>query len=199
MEENLSPEGQVSPFDTRAEESELAALEQEIKQSEASLENDFATFASENLSEADEELFFNDKAGFIKKILALQNEFLQSRYQSKVNRAGELKDSIKTKKAQASIEEAEKAFLAKYPDADINAMIAFYEEELGPRYKKELDKLPPEQFFEVLYQIYTQRIAGQKSEPEEESPEQLPKNIKGNNADVEQSNFNDEELPMNRL
>ncbi|MBS4407342.1 Coiled-coil domain-containing protein [Campylobacter vulpis] len=182
-------------FSTSTQEEELSALENEISQAEASLEQDFASFAAEKLAsdETLEELFFEDKEGFILQILQMQNDFLNEGLRAKMQRADTLKSDIEGKKQMQGIEAAQKEFLEAHPDADMAALMEFYEEELGAKYKKELDKLEPKDFFTTLYEIYQMR--NKKGDEEEH----LPRELEANEADASVSSVGSEDMPMNRL
>ncbi|MBS4276044.1 Coiled-coil domain-containing protein [Campylobacter vulpis] len=180
-------------FSTSTQEEELSALENEISQAEASLEQDFAKYAAQNLDEESEELFFEDKEAFIMKILQMQNDFLNEGLRAKMQRADTLKSDIEGKKQMQGIEAAQKEFLEAHPDADMAALMEFYEEELGAKYKKELDKLEPKDFFTTLYEIYQMR--NKKGDEEEH----LPRELEANEADASVSSVGSEDMPMNRL
>lgn len=180
----------------RSKEEQLAVLENEISQAEQSLEANFAKFAADSIDEKLEELFFENKEEFIKTILGMQNAFLKENYDKLIAKRDALKGEIAQDEAFSQIEAAQNAFIQKHPDADMNALMQLYNEELGPRYKKELDKLAPEQFFETLYQIYQQKGAIEGKQASGDNP---PKHLNANASDAEQSGYNDEENPMTRL
>lgn len=172
------------PNSLEADMHERQALEAELKQSEASIESDFAKACAESLNSDDEELFFNDKEAFIKLVLQKQNDFLNSQIAPKLNRINELDSQIAQKKSFAEIESAQNDFLQSHPDADINELIGFYEEDLPPRYKKELDNLSASEFFRTLYELY-KRAQGSEQEQEEVQSEELPQRLEGNPSEAE--------------
>lgn len=184
----------MDDLNTTSAEQELSALESEISQAEASLEQDFAKYAAQNLSEESEELFFEDKEAFILQILQMQNDFLNEGLRAKMQKAEHLKGEINSKKQMQGIEAAQNEFLQENPEADINALMDFYEEELGSKYKKELDKLEPKDFFNTLYEIYKMR-----NHKGGESEEHLPRELNANEADASLSGVSSDEMPMNRL
>lgn len=159
------------------QEVELETLQREIKQAEDSLESDFANYASENITPELEGLFFDDKPAFIKKLLEMQNQFLQEKLGGKVQRAQELQGQITEKKNMQDLEQAKAAFKEQHPDVDIEDMIEFYHEDLPPKYQKQLESLQGVEFFNALYQLYS-AYKGEQSAPKEESP--LPKRLEGN-------------------
>ena len=161
------------------DEARLAVLENEISQAETSLENDFASFAAQKLNsdEGLEEAFFEDKEEFIKQILHLQNEFLKS-LQNKVDEANTLRGQIGQKKAFDTIQAAADAFDGKNLGVSSDALLDFFQKDLSPRAKANLESLEPSAFFEELYKLYTQ---GAK----EEQSEELPQRLNASSASVE--------------
>ncbi|WP_120953263.1 Coiled-coil domain-containing protein [Helicobacter sp. L8] len=170
------------------QENQLKVLKDEIAQAEASLEGDFAKWASENIDAQLEGLFFDDKEAFIKKLLEMQNQFLKDNLGSKVQQANDLQGQIHTKKGEQEVQQAQADFLAKHPDANMEEMVAFYQDDLPPKYKKELDNLQGVEFFETLYQLF-------KSYKGEE--ENLPQRLEGQAAPA--NNPNPQELVMDRF
>ncbi|WP_270971889.1 hypothetical protein [Campylobacter upsaliensis] len=160
------------------DEARLAVLENEISQAEASLEQDFASFAAEKLAsdESLEELYFEDKEEFIKQILHLQNEFLKS-LQNKVDEANELRGQIGQKKAFDNIQAAADAFDARNLGVSSDELLDFFQKDLSPRAKANLESLEPSAFFEELYKLY-------QGETQEQS-EELPQRLNASSASVE--------------
>ncbi|HEC1581468.1 TPA: hypothetical protein R1X64_000358 [Campylobacter upsaliensis] len=161
------------------DEARLAVLENEISQAEASLEQDFASFAAEKIAsdESLEELYFEDKEEFIKQILHLQNEFLKS-LQNKVDEANELRGQIGQKKAFDNIQAAADAFDAQNLGVSADALLDFFQKDLSPRAKANLESLEPSAFFEELYKLY-------QGENKEQESEELPQRLNASSASVE--------------
>ncbi len=182
-----SPEIQNNPppDSIEADVQERDTLESELKQCEESIENNFAKSCAESLSADDDELFFADKEAFIKLILQKQNEFLNSELTPKIKRLNELDNQIMQKKTFADIEQAQEAFLQQNPEANIDELMSFYNEDLSPRYKKELDKLNPSDFFTALYELFKQSLGGGKQEAKEQESEDLPQRLEGNPSEAE--------------
>ncbi|HEO8741706.1 TPA: hypothetical protein R1X42_000782 [Campylobacter upsaliensis] len=160
------------------DEARLAVLENEISQAEASLEQDFASFAAEKIAsdESLEELYFEDKEEFIKQILHLQNEFLKS-LQNKVDEANELRGQIGQKKAFDNIQAAADAFDAQNLGVSSDELLDFFQKDLSPRAKANLESLEPSEFFNELYRLY--QAQNQSSE------EELPQRLNASSASVE--------------
>ncbi|WP_104753141.1 Coiled-coil domain-containing protein [Helicobacter salomonis] len=189
------------------QETQLEVLKREIEQAEASLESDFAKHAAQNVDSQLEELFFGDKEAFFKKILEMQNSFLKEKLGNKVEQANQLQQSISAKKGQQEVEQAQKAFLEKHPEADMNALTTFYNEDLPPKYKKELEQLEGVEFFEALYQLYQAfkgENKGEDKQGQEQAPtsapqppnEELPQRVEGNPTNAQGVG---PELVMNRF
>ncbi|HEC1546312.1 TPA: hypothetical protein R1X38_001152 [Campylobacter upsaliensis] len=161
------------------DEARLAVLENEISQAEASLEQDFASFAAEKIAsdESLEELYFEDKEEFIKQILHLQNEFLKS-LQNKVDEANELRGQIGQKKAFDNIQAAADAFDAQNLGVSSDELLDFFQKDLSPRAKANLESLEPSEFFEELYKLY-------QGENKEQESEELPQRLNASSASVE--------------
>ncbi|HEC1566704.1 TPA: hypothetical protein R1X62_000817 [Campylobacter upsaliensis] len=161
------------------DEARLAVLENEISQAEASLEQDFASFAAEKIAsdESLEELYFEDKEEFIKQILHLQNEFLKS-LQNKVDEANELRGQIGQKKAFDNIQAAADAFDAQNLGVSSDELLDFFQKDLSPRAKANLESLEPSAFFEELYKLY-------QGENKEQESEELPQRLNASSASVE--------------
>lgn len=170
-----------NPYATDEEEAALAALEQEIAQSEESLESDFADFAASRVDEKLEELFFEDKKAFFQAILKMQNEFLQN-LRDKQSQANNLRGDIAMKKSFASIEEAGAAFEAAHPEVSVDVLLDFYANDLSPRVKTQLDKLEPQAFFEALFSEW------QKAQGGTQEQEKLPQQLNGNNQELNNTN-----------
>lgn len=161
------------------DEARLAVLENEISQAEASLEQDFASFAAEKIAsdESLEELYFEDKEEFIKQILHLQNEFLKS-LQNKVDEANTLRGQIGQKKAFDNIQAAADAFDAQNLGVSSDELLDFFQKDLSPRAKANLESLEPSAFFEELYKLY-------QGENKEQESEELPQRLNASSASVE--------------
>lgn len=195
----MPEENQVSPFDTSAEENELKALQDELAQIEAGLENNFADYMVENTDATLEELFFENKKEFYLTVQRMQNDFTKNQLESKLQRSDELKGSINQKKALGGIDEAMQVFQSKYPEADVDELMRFYAEEVPPKIQADFEALPPEQFFEELYLLYLgmqQDNAPQQAQPQQE---QLPRQIGGVPNGASEENTNNSNLPFERL
>ncbi|WP_104741966.1 hypothetical protein [Helicobacter ailurogastricus] len=173
-----------------AEELELETIKQELAQAEASLETDFAKYAAAHM-EAFEQDFWDDREAFVKKILELQNQFLQDKLGGKIQRAKELQTTIAGQQTTKDMQAGQEAFLQKNPEADIEAMGRFYTEDLPPKYRQQLDSLSGEEFWNVLYELYNAYTNGvaQQEEP-------LPKRVEGNPATASSGG---QEMVMNRF
>lgn len=162
---------------------EREALANELAQAEASLEADFVKWCAESLTPSDEEKFFDDKEAFIKDILEKQNKFLKDRFEGKVNRLKELDSNIAQEQLMQSMSQAQQEFLQAHPEADINVLIEFYNQDLPPRTKAEIDSLSPLESFEALYAIYKQY--SQEAQAPKAQSSDLPQKLQGNPSQVE--------------
>ena len=159
------PQGQVpqvDEFDTTAEQGELDALNAEIEQGSANIKGNFAAFAAQNTTPEMETLFFEDKEAFYAQLLDMFNQFYAENVGAKQERAGGLSRDIDAKNAARADKAAAQEFEAAHPEIKINDLLIFYEEMLPPKLRAELDSanLPPEQFYEVLLNLFQQFQAG---------------------------------------
>lgn len=204
-----APQGEqapTNPYDTSGELAELEALKAELSQSEEALEGNAASDIAKQLTEADDELYFEDKEAFVKRIFALQNAWIKENIAPKEARINELGASIANKQEQESIEAGAQAFLANHPELTpdiIPVIMQFVAEELPPRMAKELHSISdPLEFFETAYAIYSQATGHAQGEnPQEpqgqQKNEELPAQLQGvsKQADMQGSN---EPMPMDR-
>lgn len=170
------------------QESKLKALEDEIAQAEASLENDFSKFASEELEKSErlQELFFDNKQEFIKSILKLQNDFLKD-LQGKVEKANALRGELGQQKAMDSISEAAEEFDKMNLGVSSDELLDFFSEDLPKREKTPLENLKPSEFFKALFEKYTAYQNGTQKTQNKETfkNEELPRRLNGGGASVE--------------
>lgn len=201
MEEQLPPQEPTSEYDTTQEQGQLEAIQKELQDIEASVENDFAEHISALIDNDSvlEELFFSDRVTFFKKIIEEQNKFVSALVEPRVAKAKELQDTIAGKSELANIEAIKQDFQSRHPEVDIKELIAFFANELPPRVQEEIKSQPIEAFFDLVYEIYAAQNAPQEEAPPEESPpEDLPAQAQGVAVDSQQSDTNSGALPMNR-
>ncbi|CRF47797.1 hypothetical protein HHE02_10920 [Helicobacter heilmannii] len=184
--------GESGEGSASAEEQELEALKQELAQVEASLETDFAQYAAEHMEEFEQD-FWDDRVGFVNKLLQLQNKFLQERLGDKIQRAQELQTTIAGQSTTKELQAGQEAFLQEHPDANVQAMGEFYTDDLPPKYRKQLDTLSGKEFWSALYELYN-AYTGASGGQEEEAG--LPKRLEGNAG---QASGGGQEMVMNRF
>lgn len=185
----------ANPYDTSQDKVRAQALKDELAQAEQSLENDFVEYLVANLDEKSEDLFFDDKKAFFTQILQMQNQYYKEKVGNKQQELVSLEQNIRDKESLQGIAKAQEEFLQKHPEADMQELTEFYNEDLGNKYKNELSKLQPNDFFEYLYQIFQSARGGAT-----EQKQGLPKQLQANGYDVEKGAFNaNEDLPMTRI
>lgn len=180
-----------NPYDTTSESQELELLQNELAQSEAGLEANFAKYASELITPELEELFYDNKEEFLIQLQKMQNQFYQDNITSKQARVGDLQQQISQKQMMGEIDQARASFESE-SGADVNELLQFYEDFVPNAAKRELDKLPPKDFFAQLYQIYQTQTnpQGAGGEP--------PMRIAGNAAPSSNLDYNADLLPTER-
>lgn len=192
---------ETNPYDTGQEEYELGLLKQELAQNEASLESDFAKYAVENLNEKQEMLMLDDREAFIREVLLpMQNKFYNERITSKRQREQELETSINQKRNKKSFDDSVNAFMgeSKLDNNAFNAMMDFYQNDLPPRAQKELEQLPPNEFFKKVYELWETQGKQDPKQTPQGTQEQLPQQLEGvaNKATDETTGL--DENPMDR-
>lgn len=201
------PQAPANPYDTSGEVSELQALQNELSQSEESIEGNAASAIAKQLTEADDELYFEDKEAFVKRIFTLQNAWIKENIEPKQARAQELIGTIESKNQMGQVEAGAQAFLANHPELTpdiIPTIMRFLAEELPPRMANELHSISdPLEFFETAYAIYSQATGQaqggeQSAEPQgQQESEELPAQLQGVNREADFSNSR-QPLPMER-
>lgn len=200
MEELETPQEPTSEYDTTQEQGQLEAIQKELQDIEASVENDFAEHISALIDNDSvlEELFFSDRVTFFKKVIEEQNKFVSALVEPRAAKAKELQDTIAGKSEMANIEAIKQDFQSRHPEVDIKELIAFFANELPPRVQEEIKSQPIEAFFDLVYEIYAAQNAPQEEVQEESPPEDLPAQAQGVAVDSQQSDTNSGALPMNR-
>lgn len=138
--QNIESEAK-NPYDISQDMGLLQELQNELQQSLSSIDNDFAGFYATNMPAQVEELFYEDRAKFLLEVEKAKQAFIEERMIPMQQKANELQQTINNKQNQSNIWEAQIAFTKKYPNVDLDEMLAFYNEELSPKQKKELEKL----------------------------------------------------------
>lgn len=192
-------EEQTNQYDTTQEQGQLEAIQKELQDIEASVENDFAEHISTLIDNDSvlEELFFSDRVTFFKKVIEEQNKFVNALVEPRVAKVKELQDTIAGKSELANIEAIKQDFQSRHPEVNIKELIAFFANELPQRVQEEIKSQPIEAFFDLVYEIYAAQNA-EEAPPEESPPEDLPAQAQGVAVDSQQSDTNSGALPMNR-
>lgn len=190
---NLAP---TNPFDTTQQESELGALETELNESLSALDSDFANFYAENMPEDVEELFFEDRAGFLMEVEKAKVEYIQEKIEPMQQRKAELTQNIEQNKQGAAIWEAQAAFTKAYPDADLDSLLKFYNENLSPKQKQELES--EGDLFKAYEKVYQYMNGG--SDEGGGKKRDLPKQTSGQFGTTKglDLDLRDSDLPINR-
>lgn len=188
MEENNTP--QPSPQD------ELNTLEGEINDAMNAFEHDFALAAAQKVNENPEleELFFDNREEFFKRIVSFQNEFLES-IKGKISKANELRGEIDESQKQADFDTKLQEFAKAHPQINMQELMEFAN-TLPQEIREQLDQLPTKFFFDTLLELYNRKdeiLGDTQKQPQEES---LPDQINGVASNQELNA--DENLPMTR-
>ena len=188
-------------FDYTDELNELEGVEKELQDIESSIEGNFATWITEVIDSDQtlEDLFFNDRKTFFKKILELQNQFVKELVEPRIARAQELDSKIKSKSELGKIDMIKKQFQKEHPDVNIQELIMFYTQELPPKVQEAIKAEPVENFFNIIYELYMQSTQPQEPQQQPQQPEDpLPKQAQGVAVSSEEADSNSGYLPMER-
>ena len=164
-------------FDATSEIQELEGLQNEINQLETSLQADGADFLASNLSEQEQDLFFENPTEFFKIMLEKVNGFYNEQIGSRKGRINELQGKIKEKETYASLDKAQKAFEETHKDISVDELMAYAQEELPPRVHREIAQMPPLEALNAIYAHYKKNNGS-----EEQS---LPKQAQGTELDAQ--------------
>lgn len=188
---NLEPQ---NPFDTSKQEGELSTLENELNESLSALDSDFANYYAENMPEDVEELFFDDRVAFLMEVEKAKVEYIQEKIEPVQARKKELIDSIAQNKQGSAIWEAQSKFTKAYPQADLDSLLKFYNENLSPKQKQELEN--EGDLFKAYEKVYHYMQGGGEEKGKRNLPKQTNSqfgNVKGLDLDLR-----DSDLPINR-
>ena len=163
-------------FDATSEIQELEGLQNEISQLENTLEANGADFLASNLSENEQDLFFENPTEFFKIMLEKVNGFYNEQIGSRKGRINELQGKIKEKETYATLDKAQKAFNETHKDITADELMAYAKEELPPRAQREIAQMPPLDALNAIYAHY------KKNNTETES---LPKQANGTELDAQ--------------
>lgn len=193
------PQGEQNPFDTTAQEQELGAIEAELAQARESIEGDFAKYAAQNITSEDEDLFFEDREAFVKKLLEMQNQYLEANINPKITRAKELQTNISQNKQAQGFEAAVQEFSQKYPNEDINQIMQVLD-TCPPELIEQLKTLPPFEMLETLLNIKNElaKQGDSNAQGAQAQNDGLPKQLSGVPSQSSAGTNDTSDLPMSR-
>lgn len=205
--ESTNSQTEKNPYDISQDMGLLQELQSELQQTISSIDSDFASFYATNMPSEVEELFYEDRAKFLLEVEKAKQGYLEQRMIPMQQKASELQQTINDKQNQSSIWEAQIAFTRKYPDVDLDEMLAFYNEELSPKQKKELEKLGS---LEAMYEQVVILMRGNPSQDTQQdstnTQTQQQRNFPIDTSDAQFANRSqmdediarDTDLPINR-
>lgn len=149
-----APTPPPSPFDTSALTAERDALMAELEQARESLERDVAEAVVQQITPEMIDVFAADPVEFIMQIFAIQNQILESNYNSKIRRVGEIDGEVAALNEEAGIDALAQEFLAQHPELDMATLLDFFQNDISPRDVARIEQLPPEQIFPAIYELW---------------------------------------------
>lgn len=166
-----APAPATPPQEPQSKQERLQALQNELAQSQQSLEQNLAgILAKECEGDTDlEDLFYEDKQAFFEKIFALQNEKIKAELEPRMQEIDSLGQEIELDDKMQALDLAKEQFAAQNPNANPDELLQFFT-QLPPEQQAQIESLPPEQVFYALQEL--QRGAAQGA-PSGELPQQL--------------------------
>ena len=166
-----APAPATPPQEPQSKQERLQALQNELAQSQQSLEQNLAgILAKECEGDTDlEDLFYEDKQAFFEKIFTLQNEKIKAELEPRMQEIDSLGQEIELDDKMQAIEQAKEQFAQQNPNANPDELLQFFM-QLPPEQQAQIESLPPEQVFYALQEL--QRGAA-KGAPSGELPQQL--------------------------
>lgn len=155
-----------------------AKLYEELSQNLESYEKGFAKQCASLIEGSPEleELFFEDKEAFFQRVLDFQNKYLKENLIDKRDAIIDLEQNEQLEAGIQALQQAKDEFAKAHPDVNADELMQFYL-TLPQEQQAQLDKLPPNQLFETLYQM--QQQSGAAGEGGGGSEEQLPTQLNG--------------------
>lgn len=166
-----APAPATPPQEPQSKQERLQALQNELAQSQQSLEQNLAgILAKECEGDTDlEDLFYEDKQAFFEKIFALQNEKIKAELEPRMQEIDSLGQEIELDDKMQAIEQAKEQFAAQNPNANPDELLQFFM-QLPPEQQAQIESLPPEQVFYALQELQGGAAQGA---PSGELPQQL--------------------------
>lgn len=168
-----APAPATPPQEPQSKQERLQALQNELAQSQQSLEQNLAgILAKECEGDTDlEDLFYEDKQAFFEKIFALQNEKIKAELEPRMQEIDSLGQEIELDDKMQALDLAKEQFAQQNPNANPDELLQFFT-QLPPDQQAQIESLPPEQVFYALQEL--QRGAGAaQGAPSGELPQQL--------------------------
>lgn len=125
-----------------------------------------------------EDLFFEDKEAFFKKIIEFQDKVVNERIVDRQTELEEFDKNAQFESGLQALEQAKKAFQEAHPDVNADELMQFYL-TLPQDVQAQLDSLAPDALFEKLFELYQAQGGAQQGQQD-----QLPKQLNGMPSDA---------------
>ena len=125
-----------------------------------------------------EDLFFEDKEAFFKKIIEFQDKVVNERIVDRQNELEEFDKNAQFESGLQALEQAKKAFQEAHPDVNADELMQFYL-TLPQDVQAQLDSLAPDALFEKLFELNQAQGGAQQGQQD-----QLPKQLNGMPSDA---------------
>ncbi len=164
------------------DKAKLQLLKDELDESLNSLDKDFIANFLSNLSTEEQELQFSDAKAYLELYEQKKESFLKETIDSKKQAITVLEEQIRAKEDTAAYKAALVEFLKAHPDVDKVKMREFCEQDVVPREQQRLYSLPPKEFYDELYKLYS---SANPTQPVDEPT--IPIKLEGGHGDVPNS------------
>lgn len=155
------------------DKAKLQLLKEELAQTQSSLDADFIKTFQSSLTPDEQELQFGDPSAFLALYEQKKGAFLEEQINSKAGAISELESAIAAKEETLSYKKAFSEFAKNHPDASIEALRDFFQNDMTPRQQEEAAKMPPLEFYEAVYAQFS------KSAPSDVKDEEVPLKLEG--------------------
>lgn len=153
LQQPQEPSTELAPQEAQSPSDRMQALEAELEQARASIEQNLAKDLAKLSSDTElEDLFYEDKEAFFKKVLEIQNEKILSQLQPLVDERNKLGQEVDAQNKMQALEQARLEFEQANPQVDTQSLLQGFT-QLPPEQQAEIEALPPEQIFPALQQI----------------------------------------------